>query len=257
MTQTTPTVTLSAGTEMPLLGFGTWRLAGDSAYSSVLRALEVGYRHIDTATMYGNEREIGRALRDSAVPRAEVFLTTKLPAENAGRERDTLRHSLDALGVDAVDLWLVHWPPNGVAAPETWSEFIALRNEKLTSAIGVSNYSTAQIDELIDATGEAPAVNQIKWGPSLYDAGQVAQLRDRNVVLEGYSPFRTTNLSHPALLEIASAHGVRPEQVVVRWHIDHGFVVIPKSANPERIASNADVFGFTLSAEELARLDGL
>jgi diketogulonate reductase-like aldo/keto reductase len=253
---TSPNVALAGGGSMPLLGFGTWQATGRKAYDAVKVALEVGYRHIDTATMYGNEGEVGRALRDSGVDPADVFMTTKLPPERAGRERRTIDASLAALGVDHLDLWLIHWPPRGRSV-EVWREFIAARDAGLTRAIGVSNYSIAQLDELTKETGETPAVNQIKWGPALYDAALAEEHRARGVVLEGYSPFKTTNLRDAVLVGIASAHDVTPAQVVERWHIQHEFVVIPKSVTPDRIRANFDVFGFTLSDEEMRQIDGL
>ncbi|GAB2566281.1 oxidoreductase [Paractinoplanes abujensis] len=242
---------------MPLLGFGTWQLRGDSAYQAVRDALEAGYRHLDTATMYGNEAEVGRALRDSGVPRDEVFVTTKLPPERAGDERATIDASLRDLGLDAIDLWLIHWPPSRGRSVKTWREFVKARDEGLTRAIGVSNYGPDEIDQLSDETGERPAVNQIRFGPALYDAGLVAAHRERGVVLEGYSPFKTTNLHDPALTGIASAHGVDPARVVLRWHIQHEIVVIPKSATPERIARNADLDGFELTPDEMTTIDAL
>lgn len=251
------TITLSTGAEMPLLGFGTWQLQGQEAYDSVLAALEVGYRHIDTATGYGNEREVGRAIKDSGVSRDDIFLTTKLPPDNAGKERETIEASLRDLDVDQVDLWLVHWPPGGKARPETWKEFLAIQAEGLTKASGVSNYSTEQIDELIKATGTAPAVNQIKWTPQIFDPKRAAHLQQNGVVLEGYSPFRAGDLNDPVLGEIAQQHGVTPAQVILRWHIDRKFVVIPKSAQRKRIEANFDVFGFSLDEDELTRIDGL
>jgi diketogulonate reductase-like aldo/keto reductase len=159
--------------------------------------------------------------------------------------------------MDHVDLWLVHWPPRGRALVSTWRELLAARDRGLARTVGVSNYSIAQLDELIAATGAAPQVNQIPWAPALYDAVLLDAHRRRGVVLEGYSPFKNTNLRHPVLVEIAARHGVTPAQVVVRWHVDHQVVVIPKSATPERIAANFDVFGFSLTNEELARIDGL
>ncbi len=254
---TSPSVPLSGGGgTMPLLGFGTWQAQGTECYDAVRVALDAGYRHIDTATMYGNEAEVGRALRDSGVDRAEVFVTTKLPPERAGRERRTIDASLKALGVDHLDLWLIHWPPRG-RSTEVWREFIAARDEGLTRAIGVSNYSSRQIDALTKETGETPSVNQIKWGPALYDADEVTAHRERGVVLEGYSPFKTTNLRDKDLVAIAEAHGVTPAQVIVRWHLQHEFVVIPKSVTPDRIRTNFDAFGFTLSDEEMRRIDGM
>jgi 2,5-diketo-D-gluconate reductase A len=250
-------IKLAHDVAMPLLGLGTWQLTGEQGYEAVRRALDVGYRHIDSATGYDNEAEVGRAVRDSGVPREEVFITTKLPPSHAGRERRTIDASLRTLGTEYVDLWLVHWPPNGHARPETWREFLAIRDDGLARAVGVSNYSTAQLDDLIEATGEAPAVNQIRWSPSLYDERRLQEHRDRGVVLEGYSPFRAGNLRDRVLAEIATAHGVTPAQVVLRWHLEHGIVVIPKSARPERLQSNFDIFGFSLTPDEVARIDGL
>jgi diketogulonate reductase-like aldo/keto reductase len=254
---TQPTVSVGDGHAMPLLGFGTWQLPGKQAYEPVRVALETGYRHLDTATMYRNESEVGRALRDSGVPRAEVFVTTKLPAERAGRERETIEASLKALGIDQLDLWLVHWPPNGAARPRTWREFVAAREEGLTRAIGVSNYSIAQIDDLTEATGVTPAVNQIPYSPALHDAKLLAEHRERGVVLEGYSPFRRSDLREPVLAEVAAAHGVGPTQVILRWHLQREIVVIPKSATPERVRANFDVFGFELTDEEMSRIDAV
>ncbi|RKR90481.1 diketogulonate reductase-like aldo/keto reductase [Micromonospora pisi] len=252
-----PTVALPGEVAMPLVGFGTWQATGRSGYESVRTALEAGYRHIDTATAYGNEDEVGRALRDSGVPREEVFLTTKLPPEHAGHERRTLAASLAALGTDYVDLWLIHWPPQRGAGLDTWQEFLAVRDEGQARAIGVSNYSTSQLDVLIQATSEPPAVNQIRWSPSLYDPQVVAEHRERGIAVEGYSPFKTTRLDDPVLIEIARAHGVESSQVVLRWHVDHGVVVIPKSVTPDRIRANFDVFDFSLNEDELRRIDGL
>lgn len=251
------TVDLGPGMSMPLLGLGTWQMRGAQCRRAVRHALDVGYRHLDTATMYRNEADLGTAIRESGIPRQDLFITTKLPPDDAGRERRTLEGSLRALGTDYVDLWLIHWPPRGRAGPQVWKEFVALRDEGKTRAVGVSNYSVAMIDELARASGVQPAVNQIRWGPSLYDASQLAQHRDRGVVLEGYSPFKTTDLSHPVLADIAARHGVTPAQVVIRWHIDHDIVVIPKSADPERLATNFDVFGFSLTDDELRSIDGL
>ncbi len=252
----TETVKLGGGTSMPLLGFGTWRLRGEEAYRAVRDALDAGYRHVDTATMYGNEAEVGRALRDSGVPREQVFVTTKLPAENARREAGTLEASLRALGVDAVDLWLIHWPPGGAGVP-VWRELLAAEQSGRARAVGVSNYSLSQLDELTAATGRTPAVNQIRWGPSLHDPEILAGHRERGVVLEGYSPFKTTNLADPVLARVAAAHGVDPARVVLRWHVQHGVVVIPKSSRTERIRTNGDIGGFVLTDDEMAAIDGL
>ena len=156
--------------------------------------------------MYGNEAEIGRALRDSGVERRDVFVTTKLPAGNVGRERETLASSLRALGIDYVDLWLVHWPPQRSARPQTWREFLAVHEQGLARTVGVSNYSIGQIDELTDATGQAPAVNQIPWSPRLHDPRLLAAHGERGVVVEGYSPLKGTDLRDPVLAGIAAKH---------------------------------------------------
>jgi diketogulonate reductase-like aldo/keto reductase len=241
---------------MPMIGFGTWQLHGGHAYDAVSYALETGYRHLDTATMYRNESEVGRAVRDSAVARADVFITTKLPAERTGQIRRTLDESLSSLGTDYVDLWLIHWPPAGRAAPEIWAEFIKARDEGLCRAIGVSNYSVAQIDELAKATGELPAVNQIPWSPSEHDPATLESTRSRGVVLEGYSPLKGTRLGDKVLADIAARHGVTPAQVVLRWHLEHGIVVIPKSGHRDRIAENF-ALGFSLTPDQVASLDKL
>ncbi len=250
-------VEIGPGVQMPLLGFGTWQLRGSSARTAVADAIALGYRHVDTAQMYGNEEQVGRAIAESGVPRSEIFVTTKLWPDRAGHERETLEESLEALGVDAVDLWLIHWPVRGGAAPHVWERFVEAERDGLARAIGVSNYDVGQLDELATATGRMPAVNQIEWGPALYDSGLVEAHRERGVQLEGYSPLKTTNLRDPRLVRIAETHGVTPAQVVIRWHLEHEFVVIPKSSHRERIAENADVFGFELNEAEVAALDGL
>jgi diketogulonate reductase-like aldo/keto reductase len=242
---------------MPPLGLGTYQMHGKRGYEAVRYALETGYRHLDTATSYHNEAEVGRAVRDSGVPREDVFITTKLPPGRAGQVRRTLDESLTALGTEYVDLWLIHWPPSGRAVPQTWREMLALRDTGLARAVGVSNYGIALVDELIAASGEAPAVNQIPWGPTLHRPSRLEAHRERGIVVEGYSPFNNTDLNTPALIEIAAAHGVSAAQVVLRWHIQHDIVVIPKSVHPERIRENADVFGFTLSDEQMAWIDSL
>src|SRR5256885_4835072 len=183
-----PCVDLGNGVAMPMLGFGTWQLQGELAYEATRHALLVGYRHIDTATMYRNEEQVGRAIADSGVDRAELFVTTKLPPGNAGRARATITESLKALGTDYVDLWLVHWPPRGRNLVPPWREFLAARDDGLTRTVGVSNYSIGQIDDLIDATGEKPAVNQIPWSPSRYDRRPPAAPTGRRVTPDGYHP---------------------------------------------------------------------
>jgi 2,5-diketo-D-gluconate reductase A len=252
-----PARSLPGGVEMPMIGFGTWQLRGRAGRQAVLAALQAGYRHIDTATMYGNEGEVGRALTESGLGRDAVFLTTKLPSGRADRERATLSASLRALGTDHLDLWLVHWPPPGRKLCHVWQEFLTLRDEGRARAVGVSNYSLAQIDRLTEVCGEAPAVNQIPWSPARHDPALLAAHAERGVAVEGYSPLKGTNLADPVLADIAEAHGVTPAQVVLRWHLEHGITVIPKSAHPDRIAANIDLTRFKLEPAQVARIDTL
>jgi 2,5-diketo-D-gluconate reductase A len=252
-----PVATLPGG-RMPRLGFGTWRLRADQARTAVREALAVGYRHLDTATMYGNEDEIGQALADSGVDRADVFLTTKIRPSDVGKERAVLHQSLRGLGTDYLDLWLVHWPPSRRAdGRELWNELLAIKAEGYVRDVGVSNYSLAEIDDLATSTGHAPAVNQIDWGPTRYDASVLAGHAERGIAVEGYSGLKNTKLNDPVLAKIAAAHGVTSAQVVLRWHLEHDITVIPKSARPDRIAANFDVFGFQLTADQVASIDGL
>jgi 2,5-diketo-D-gluconate reductase A len=241
---------------MPLLGFGTWQIKGGEAADATAVALEAGYRHVDTATVYGNESEVGQGLERSGIARDEVFLTTKCPPDRADDALGTLRRSLDLLGTDHVDLWLIHWPGDG-SMVELWQSFVEAREQGLARDIGVSNFEPALIDEVTSATGAAPAVNQIEWSPLLFDAGVVEAHRTRGIVLEGYSALRGGTLEHPAVVSIAERLGRTPAQVIIRWHLQHGIVVIPKSRRPERILSNADVGDFDLPADDMAALDAL
>jgi diketogulonate reductase-like aldo/keto reductase len=243
---------------MPQVGFGTWKLRGDQARAAVTAALSAGYRHIDTATMYGNEQEIGDALAASDTDRADVFLTTKIRPSDLGQERAVLRRSLRALGTDYLDLWLVHWPPSRTSERrQIWNELVAVQAEGYVRDIGVSNYSLSEIDELTKATGRPPAVNQVDFGPRRYDARLLAGHAERGVAVEGYSGLKNTNLGDPVLARIAAAHGVTPAQVVLRWHLEHDVTVIPKSATADRIAANIDLSGFRLTAEDVAAIDSL
>jgi 2,5-diketo-D-gluconate reductase A len=257
MTDAKPQVRLTDDVFMPMVGFGTWQLAPAAAYESTRAAIDAGYRLIDTATMYGNEADIGRAIKDSGVPREDLFVTTKLPPEHANRVRATIEDSLRLLGLDHIDLWLIHWPPSGTAGVDTWREFLDIRDAGLTTTVGVSNYDLDQLDELVEATGEGPVVNQISWSPKRFDRTVLNGHRERGVVLEGYSPIKKTNLDDPTLVEIADAHGVTPAQIVLRWHIEHEIPVIPRSSKPERVMSNFDIFGFSLTPDELTRIDAM
>jgi 2,5-diketo-D-gluconate reductase A len=242
---------------MPLLGFGTWQIKGHDAVHATSVALETGYRHLDTATIYGNEREVGLGLAESGVPRESVFLTTKCPPNRAGRELDTLRQSLELLQTDDVDLWLIHWPGLGSVNVDMWRTFVDARESGLTREIGVSNFDTSLIKDVAEATGATPSVNQIEWSPLLFDARTLAEHRARNIALEGYSALRGGSLHHPTILDIAERTGCTPAQLIIRWHLQHHVAVIPKSVRADRIRSNADVAGFRLTDEDMAALDSL
>ena len=250
-------VTFESGGRMPLLGFGTWQITGQEAVRATAAALKTGYRHLDTATVYGNEAEVGQAVAASGVARGDLFVTTKFPPNRSGQELGTLKQSLDLLGTDYLDLWLIHWPGDDAARVETWRAFVEARQAGQVRDIGVSNFSVEMIDELTSATGVTPVVNQIEWSPLLFDAAVLEEHRARGVAVEGYSALRGGTLDHPTVRRVAESQGRTPAQVIIRWHLQHGVIVIPKSRDPKRIQSNGDVGGFELSADEMTALDGL
>jgi 2,5-diketo-D-gluconate reductase A len=249
------TASLTHG-KMPLLGFGTWQIKGTEAADATAAALEAGYRHLDTATVYRNEGQVGEGLERSGVARGDVFVTTKCPPNHAGDAVDTLRRSLGLLGTDYVDLWLIHWPGDG-SQIGLWRSFVEAREQGLARDIGVSNFDVGMLDEITSDTGVTPAVNQIEWSPLLFDATVLEAHRERGITLEGYSALRGGTLDHPVIVSIADRLGRTPAQVIIRWHLQHGVVVIPKSRQTERIRSNADVAGFELSSDDMAAMDGL
>jgi 2,5-diketo-D-gluconate reductase A len=243
---------------MPIIGLGTYALSGEEGVRAMRVALDAGYRHVDTATMYRNEADLGRALAESDVAREDVFVTTKLPPEGTADPRRVLGASLRALRTDHVDLWLIHnWPPTDVADPATWEQLLRVRDAGLARAVGVSNSPVSVLDQLAAATGEMPQVNQVQYGPTVHDPRLLTEHRERDVVFEGYQALKMTPLGHADVVEIAAAHDVTPAQVALRWHVQHRVVCIPKSATTDRIRSNLDVFGFELTDDEMARLDAL
>jgi 2,5-diketo-D-gluconate reductase A len=246
--------TLASGAAMPLLGFGTWQLTGPEATRATATALAAGYRHIDTAVYYQNETEIGVALIESGVNREDLFVTTKLPGNDASDPRASLTGSLGRLQTSYLDLWLIHWPTG--EDDRVWDSFLAARAEGLVRDIGVSNFSLEQIDQLA-ARGALPAVNQICWSPLLFDADLLAGHQQRGVLLEGYSALRGGTLEHPVITEIAERMGRTAAQVILRWHLQHGIAAIPKSVTEKRIVSNADLDAFELSPSDMLALDSL
>jgi 2,5-diketo-D-gluconate reductase A len=252
-----PTLDLLDGRTLPQLGLGTWPLDDDEAHTAVGTALERGYRLIDSAARYDNELGVGRAVADSDVSREEIVVTTKLPGADHGYEQALagFEQSRQRLGLEYVDLYLIHWPLPAVDRyVETWRAFVHLREQGLARSIGVSNFTPDQIERIVEETGVWPAVNQIELHPDFAQADVRAWHAEHGVVVESWRPLGRGLLGHPKLAEIGDAHGKTAAQVVLRWHLQLGLVTIPKSGNPERIAQNLDVFDFELSEAEMASL---
>ncbi len=254
------TVTLRGAVEMPRFGLGVWQSApGEETRAAVRAALACGYRHVDTARAYRNEGDVGAAIRDSGIPRREVFVTTKLWNADHGYDKAlaAIDRSLESLGMEQVDLYLVHWPVEGLRN-DTWRAMERILADGKARAIGVSNYTIRHLDELLGRAKVPPSVNQVEFSPFLHQRALLAHCRKTGVQLEAYGPLvRGHRMDHPALAAVARKHGRTPAQVLVRWGLQHDLVVIPKSVRPERIRENADVYGFALDAEDLARLDAL
>jgi 2,5-diketo-D-gluconate reductase A len=248
---------LADGSEMPLLGLGVWQVDhGDETENAVRWALELGYRHIDTAQAYGNEESVGRALRDSGVPREEVFITTKFfPRSRSGDAAAEAEKSLERLGIDQVDLYLVHWPENGPTW--AWPGMQEAQRNGHAKSIGISNFTVAEIDELLGEAEIKPVVNQVQFGPWKYRRELLDACEEREIALESYSPLNTSDLSDHRVVEVAERHGKTPAQVVLRWVVQRDVPVIPKSVRRERIEENGQIFDFELSDEDMGALDGL
>ena len=248
---------LNDGNEMPLLGLGVWQVReGDETYNSVRWALEMGYRHIDTAQAYGNEESVGRALSDSRVPRDEVFITTKFfPRARSGDPAAEAERSVQRLGVDQVDLYLIHWPEDGPTW--AWPGMQQAVERGFAKSIGISNFDVGEIDELLAVADIRPAVNQVQFGPFKFRSGLLEACEEREIVLESYSPLNSSDLDDRRIREIAERHGRTPAQVLLRWVVQRDVPVIPKSVRRERIEENARIFDFELSGEEMASLDSL
>ncbi|MEV7423627.1 MULTISPECIES: aldo/keto reductase [unclassified Streptomyces] len=257
-----PTLTLNNGTTMPQLGFGVWQVPDDEATKAVATALEAGYRSIDTAAIYGNEEGTGKALAQSAIAREDLFVTTKLWNGDQGYD-STLRAfdvSLEKLGLDYVDLYLIHWPkPAADTYVDTYKAFEKILADGRAKAIGVSNFLPEHLERLLGETSVVPAVNQIELHPQLQQAESRAFHAERSILTEAWSPLGQGKglLEVPTVVAIARKHERTPAQVVLRWHLQLGNVVIPKSVTPSRIQENIDVFGFELDADDLAAFAAL
>lgn len=258
--ENTPVVELVGDVQIPQLGFGTFQIWPYEAQAAVEQALELGYRHIDTAAAYVNEREVGAALK--ATGRAETtFVTTKLRNGEQGRDA-TLRaceESLNLLGLDAIDLYLIHWPvPSQDLYVETWKTFIELQEQGMVRAIGVSNFLVEHLERLEAETGVLPAVNQIESHPRFWQPELEAYCHAHGIAVEAYSPLgRGKDIESDPVCAAAEVHGVTPAQVVLRWHVQKGHVVLPKSTHVERMRQNMDLYDFELSVDEVAAIDAL
>ncbi|MGV9354853.1 aldo/keto reductase [Streptomyces misionensis] len=256
-----PTVTLDNGVEIPQLGFGVFQVPDEQTTAAVTSALEAGYRSIDTAAIYGNETGVGRALAAAALPRDELFVTTKVWNADQGYDA-TLRAfdtSLAKLGLDYVDLYLIHWPtPARDLYRDSWRALERLAAEGRIRAAGVSNFQPGHLERLLDGATLTPAVNQIELHPGLQQAALRAFHAEHGIATEAWSPLaQGAVLDDPAITDIAARHGKSPAQVVIRWHLQLGNVVIPKSVTPARIRENLDVFDFALSEREMTAIAAL
>ena len=255
-----PTVTLNNGVEMPMLGFGTWQLRGD-AESVVAAAIEAGFRHVDTASMYGNEVGVGEGVRRSGVSRSDVFVTTKIWNNDHGydRSRRALEASRDRLGLDPLDLVLIHWP-GGHDRLDTWRQLEEQLAAGSVRSIGVSNYDVGDLDDLIRVANVVPAVNQIEFNPFMYRQQRpvLDRCNELGIQVCAWQPLmKGRNLGHPVIGSVASRLGRSPAQVLLRWSVQRGVVPLPKSSTLERIRENARIFEFELSPQDMEALDGL
>ena len=260
-----PLITLHDGTKIPQIGLGVLRIDDEGVVPVVESALEVGYRHIDGAAGYNNEEGVGRALAatgyNTGEKRASLWMTTKLRDSEQGYDSAmrAFDHSLELLQLDYVDMYMIHWPtPFDWRSGETWKAFRTLREDGRVRTLGVCNFMPEHLDRLFDETGEYPTVNQIELHPTWQQRDVVEYCRAHNIAVEAYSPMaRGADLANGVVERIAVAHGVTPAQVILRWHIENGTIIIPKSVHAERQRENLDLFGFALTPEEHAQIDAL
>lgn len=255
---TIPVVKLNDGRDIPQVGLGTFLLKPDDTVAAVSTAIELGYRHIDTAAIYGNERQVGQAIRESGLPREEFWVTTKLWNDRHDDAAGALELSLSKLGLDYVDLYLIHWPvPAKNQHVLAWESLIELRDRGLTRSIGVSNFLPYHLADAV-ATGVTPSVNQVEVHPSFANADVVAANRAAGVATESWSPLgRRDDLAAEPVVRIAEALGRTPAQVILRWHVQQGFIVFPKSQHRERLAENLALFDFALDDDQMAAVGAL
>lgn len=260
---TVPTIALNDGTTIPQLGFGVFKVDPDETERIVSDALEVGYRHIDTAAIYGNEVGVGRAIAASGIPRDELYVTTKLWNSDQGTQSafDAIDLSLEKLGLESVNLYLIHWPrPDLDKYLETWLAMEQIRESGKTTSIGVSNFHIPHLEKILAGSSTVPVVDQIELHPGLAQLPLRAFGREKGIAIEAWGPLGQGKYDLFGMEPVASAaaaHGVTPAQVVIRWHLQNGIIVFPKSNSRERMAENFDVFGFELTPAEIAAIDAL
>jgi len=251
--------TLANGVNIPVIGYGVWLTEdGNQVINAVTEALDVGYRAIDTAQIYFNEAGVGEAIRRSGVDRKKIFVTSKMRNENQGYDQ-TLKayeESLSSLGLDYLDLYLIHWPMRSTFV-ETWRALVRLYEEKRVRAIGVSNFNIHHIEKIVDDSGIVPMMNQFEMHPRLVQPELHQYCRQHDIAVTAYCPLMHGNLDIPLLHELAQKHGKTPAQIVLRWHMHHGNVVIPKTLRRERMIANADIGDFELTDDEVVRIDAL
>jgi 2,5-diketo-D-gluconate reductase A len=259
--QQVPTLPLGESEQIPQLGYGVFQVPPKETEQAVAEALSAGYRHIDTAAAYRNEGGVGLALRSSGIAREELFITTKCWNDDQGHEqaKRACRESLDRLELSHLDLYLIHWPvPAHDRYVETWKAFVELQQEGLVRSIGVSNFQPEHLERVIDETGVTPAINQVELHPHFQQVGLRREHERLGVLTEAWSPLgQGLELEDPVIVAIAQEHGKTAAQTIIRWHLQIGNVVIPKSVTPSRIAENFDVFDFELSDEQLQAIDAI
>lgn len=250
-------VRLSNGVSMPILGLGTWAIDEHEARSVVQEALSIGYRLIDTASMYGNEAGVGAAIAESRIPRDEIFLTTKLWPTDFSNPMRAFEQSLKRLGMSSIDLYLIHWPKDGMPK-DVWQTLERIYEDKRVRAIGISNFEVADMEELFTYARVRPAINQVKFSVFDFRRDLLDYCEAQHIALEAYSPLtRGVSLSDPTLLELAAHYKKTPAQIMLRWCLEHNVITIPKSSNPERLRENFDLFDFEIAAEHMRELDEL
>ncbi|ORY51333.1 2,5-didehydrogluconate reductase [Rhizoclosmatium globosum] len=251
------TTLLNNGLRIPSVGLGVYKASPEDTYKTVLAALKAGYRHIDTAAFYQNEPDVGRAIKESGIPRSEIWVTTKLHIGEMRNPTEAFNKSLERLGTGYIDLYLIHAPIQGRRL-QAWKEMEVIYQEGKAKSIGVSNFNIAHLEELINSSTVVPAVNQIELNPFLQHVDITEFCKSKGIVVQAYSPLtKARKLDDPTLVEVSTGLGKTPAQVLIKWGLQKGYVTLPKTVNPTRLVENISVFDWTISAEDMKKLDAL